>query len=268
MAVELMSERWAGWPPPSPSSPASSPRISFSGNGAETPSDGSLLHPSSSSPEFHFCVSGDRFDQDDSVADELFSDGFLLPLPPLPPRRPTSSSSPALRPAGAQPPSSPEARKGAAAALKQPSSFWKFSRSSSLNYGGAAGGGGRRPSMICSLPLLSRSKSAGPHPKPPTLKRRHQPVSNSSPATAAAVVAGGGGLSRKGSGGAAGGSRTPYYYGHHGGAAGGGVRIGPVLNLPAAYIPKGNGGGIFSLGRLLCSGRDRSKKKTPPPATP
>uniref|UniRef100_A0A1D1XZL7 Transcription repressor n=1 Tax=Anthurium amnicola TaxID=1678845 RepID=A0A1D1XZL7_9ARAE len=95
MALELVSDNWASWPPASSPAGVASPRISFSRD-LDSPtfdhhhyhhhrSDASLLD-SASSPEFHFCVSRDHPDHDSSIADELFSDGFLLPLPLLPPR--------------------------------------------------------------------------------------------------------------------------------------------------------------------------------------
>ncbi|MQM16243.1 hypothetical protein Taro_049197 [Colocasia esculenta] len=329
MALELFSESWATWPAaPSPAAGAtSSPRISFSRDldGAtshhhhihhQQRTDSSLLD-SSSSPDFDFCVSGDRPEQEYSyAADELFSDGFLLPVPILPrgaaavpsafPSLSTrtavaapsvsSSSVSGIRPVRPLPTPRAEVRKDCSEGIstvpgsggateekpasgKQPTSFWKFGRSSSLNCSGSSSGavggtGSRRASLICSLPLLSRSKSTGSHPSPPTLKQRQQSFNGTtaiptpSTATAAASSSGSGSkLSRKGSGNGGTAVRNPYYYGQHQ-HGGGGVRISPVLNVPPPYIPKGSGAGLFSFGHLLCSSRERSRKKTQQPAAP
>ncbi|MQM01187.1 hypothetical protein Taro_033943 [Colocasia esculenta] len=344
MAVDLFPENWATWEltPPCPTV-IPSPRISFScdldstdDDHAPRRSDNSLtVGGSPSSSEFDFCAARGRSEQESSAAaDELFSDGVLLPLcllykggsTPAAPARPdalpnrnttpttvttsrgtsSSSSSTVVRSksggggggggSGSSPmkcvfvpttlkatnkkekqkeavpaPSNSGAVDDNPTAGKQSSSFWRFRRSISLNSGGSdegegegegAAAGGRRSSLICSFPLLSRSNSDGSNPVPVTAKPRqqHHLSATSTPPANALSGSSSGKLSRKGSANGGSGTRNLYYYGQqqHGGA---GVRISPVLNVPSPHIPKGRSAGFLSLGHLLCSVKDKRRKK-------
>ncbi|KAF5733999.1 hypothetical protein HS088_TW16G00440 [Tripterygium wilfordii] len=246
-----------------------SPRISFSQDlgqeddasieQVESRRDLSLLD---SNPDFEFSICS-NFDQDSSLADDLFLDGMILPvqvqdrvsaskqtqqhkrttpllsLPPLP-----SSSSTAN--------SRKESIKEAIPVnsdledKSQPSkSFWGFKRSSSLNYD-------IKRSLIRSLPLLSRSNSTGsvPNPKRTTLKdiqRQNQqkqqltakspsPSSSSSSATHVYPL-----------------SQKPPLKKNHGNK----IRISPLLNVPPPSIPKGTAS-FLGLGFLY---KDKKNKK-------
>uniref|UniRef100_F6GTN5 Uncharacterized protein n=1 Tax=Vitis vinifera TaxID=29760 RepID=F6GTN5_VITVI len=149
-----------------------SPRISFSNDFCQADvasidhckSRNSELSSLDSSPDFDFCVST-SFEHESSSADELFSNGIILPikiqertvaprsvasLPPLP----SPSTNESLK---------KESSKGIAVSscesqekLQSSKSFWPFKRSSSLNCDNV-----HRRSLMCSLPLLSRSNSTG-----------------------------------------------------------------------------------------------------------
>nr|POF09727.1 coatomer subunit gamma [Quercus suber] len=169
MAVDLYSES---------SNMGTSPRISFSHDFCQ--SDNIIpveQHPPrskstglSSGIDFDFCVR-ESFEQESSSADELFSDGKIVPAeikkkvtrtkqidqyvshPPLPPPRSTSDSSTTKQESSKESKGSSNEADG-----KQSSkSFWRFKRSSS-----SGSGYGR---SLCPLPpLLSRSNSTGSVP--------------------------------------------------------------------------------------------------------
>ncbi|KAF9608495.1 hypothetical protein IFM89_009861 [Coptis chinensis] len=117
------------------------------------------------SNDFDFCIS-ESFEQDSSCAEELFSDGKILPLeikkqvlPPKPPTHPTSnenSKKESLKEIMEQSFKTEEKPTSSSSSTK---SFWRFKRSSSC-------GNGYKRSLICSLPLLSRSNSTGSAPTP------------------------------------------------------------------------------------------------------
>ncbi|CBI15475.3 unnamed protein product, partial [Vitis vinifera] len=119
-----------------------SPRISFSNDFCQADvasidhckSRNSELSSLDSSPDFDFCVST-SFEHESSSADELFSNGIILPIK--------------IQERTVAPRSSQEK-------LQSSKSFWPFKRSSSLNCDNV-----HRRSLMCSLPLLSRSNSTG-----------------------------------------------------------------------------------------------------------
>lgn len=169
-----------------PESPAwsRSPRISFSHDFPQTAAaDGIPIdrHPLLDSPtDFHF-FSADSYS---CSADDLFSDGRILPAaaslpnpppPPTPPpidtTTPQPQQPPLPLPKPKQTPSSdqinskdetlreimkpiPEESSPAKASCSK--NFWRFRRCSSLN-----SDGGSKLSLLCSLPLLLRSNSTG-----------------------------------------------------------------------------------------------------------
>ncbi|WOK97727.1 hypothetical protein Cni_G06435 [Canna indica] len=266
MEVGLESSAWAGV----------SPRISFSHDlcqvdvseptvdGADRRLDLSLpLDVVAASSDFDFSLGADVFSQDPSLADDLFSDGKLLPLPIK--NAPLSSSSSCPPSAIATgPPATPNAclrRRGSlreimasaesddACAIGRPcpqKPFWRFRRSSSLNCSSGSGGG-----SLCSFPLL-RSKSSGsssPMQVRPTAKQcKSLNAINATNATE---------LFKKGSSSEPKTTRVYYYSAAassrqrrlHGNA----VRISPILNVPT---PTGGGMGILSF--LLCKRGDKS----------
>ncbi|KAD4888392.1 hypothetical protein R6Q59_034574 [Mikania micrantha] len=150
MAIDLCSDNSSGI--------TSSPRISFSYDLSQSdtvPVEQLLRSISSSSVDFNFCVQ-ENSGGTASMADELFSDGKILPtqvkskseaykrspVTPLP-RRKTEN----LKPPALSPPEDDE--------LKHQSSksFWGFKRSSSCGNGYAR--------SLCPITLLSRSHSTG-----------------------------------------------------------------------------------------------------------
>ncbi|KAI3669620.1 hypothetical protein L6452_40920 [Arctium lappa] len=149
MAIDLYSENSGGT--------TASPRLSFSYDLSQSdtvPVEQLLRSISSSSVDFNFCVQENSDHNHASMADELFSDGKILPTQirsaigrdkhaPIPPRvenqKPPSTA--------VQPPEDEE--------LKQQNSksFWGFKRSSSCGSGYAR--------SLCPITLLSRSHSTG-----------------------------------------------------------------------------------------------------------
>lgn len=153
MAIDLYSDNSGGT--------TSSPRISFSYDLSQSdtvPVEQLFRSFSSASVDFNFCVQGNSDYHHASMADELFSDGKILPAqikpqtdinkrtPPPPPPRPEN-----LKPRSLPlpPPEDEELN------LKQQNSksFWGFKRSSSCGSGYGRG--------LCPITLLSRSHSTG-----------------------------------------------------------------------------------------------------------
>ncbi|KAG6392617.1 hypothetical protein SASPL_146841 [Salvia splendens] len=229
MAVEVL--------PDSPSAEIS-PRISFSHDllNDAVPIEHYVPSSSSSSIDFDFCVFRESFDHESSSADELFSDGKILPIE-IKKRSSSSivrSAAPPLPPPPRMNPiiSGSERQNQRAAATT--TSFWPFKRSASLN----CGSGYAR--TLCPLPLLSRSNSTG---STASVKRSNQkqnfqnyslpnsvlkefPSSNYHKPSVKKV------------------GYSPYN---------GAVKVNPVLNVPSANL--------FGLGSIFSGGREKGKKK-------
>nr|DAD35387.1 TPA_asm: hypothetical protein HUJ06_006027 [Nelumbo nucifera] len=188
MAVDLCSES---------SNLGMSPRISFSHDlrhADVVPVEQHNYRSDSSLLDFDFCLN-ESFQQESSSADELFCDGKILPTeirkkidPPRqthkyksPHHPPLPTTTPSPEPATSKTENSrkenlkeiiEESSEGDEKAPSVSKSFWRFKRSSSLNCGS-----GHKLSLICSLPLLSRSNSTGSSPvpkRPPFLKDNHK----------------------------------------------------------------------------------------------
>ncbi|XP_059454612.1 uncharacterized protein LOC132184852 [Corylus avellana] len=206
-----------------------------------------LLDPDS---DFEFCFSSGSFEHESCSADELFCNGMLLPkeihsCEPLPiallPPPPSEKSKKDLR------------MKEEVMAIKSdleqkhPSkSFWGFRRSTSLNISDS------KRSLLCSLPLLSRSNSTGL-----TMAKDVQNKQNSQ--KRASVF-----MSRSSSSSSSSASSAPAMQQkpplkkNYGGSLHG-ARISPVLNIvPPSYISKRTEN-LFGLGSFL---RDRKDKKS------
>ncbi|GLU01608.1 hypothetical protein SLE2022_189100 [Rubroshorea leprosula] len=167
MAIELCSEN-----------SGMSPRISFSHDlclsdivPVEQRPPRSKSSSLSSSVDFDFCVRK-SFDQESSSADELFSDGKILPTEIK--KKNIVSAKQLSEPTQASQDDEGEInnnnlKKESSKANKisrdeveekqSSKSFWRFKRSSSLNCNSGYGHG------LCPLPLLSRSYSTGSAPK-------------------------------------------------------------------------------------------------------
>ncbi|WOH10297.1 hypothetical protein DCAR_0729764 [Daucus carota subsp. sativus] len=162
MATDLCSSE----PPP-----VTSPRISFSHNLSQSDINHQRLlsRPApSSSVDFDFCIRQSNVDESSS-AEELFSDGVILPIdphlkhetpitvPPVPSLQPHVNQSHAVKcdqdSNGTVVSNLSESRDQKQKSAK--SSFWQVKRSSSLN----CGSGYAR--TLCPIPLLSRSHSTG-----------------------------------------------------------------------------------------------------------
>ncbi|XP_010415253.1 PREDICTED: uncharacterized protein LOC104701304 [Camelina sativa] len=274
MAVDLLSEN-----------SNMSPRISFSRDFCQSDaipiekralrSPSSTSKPSSlnSSIDFDFCIpggvtSGESFDQGSWSADELFSNGKILPTEikkkPEPDHHHHHKDSRQPEPKTVK--SKPDSRKqrkqneeeqeedviSTTEEKTNTKSFWGFKRSSSLNCGSSYG------RSLCPLPLLNRSNSTGSTSSKPkqSSSRKHntehvklqQSSSLSSSSSASSSLSNSGGFSKpplkKSYGG--------YSYGsHHGG---GGIRVSPVINV----VPSGN---LFGFGSMFSSGNGRDKNK-------
>ncbi|EOY00115.1 hypothetical protein QQP08_006294 [Theobroma cacao] len=265
MAIEVCSEI---------SSAGISPRISFSHDlnqkdDAESIEehhqqrlDTSLLDSGS---DFDFCF-GNSFVQELPSADELFSNGKILPIEikkkpllvakhvhrqsqpvPSPPRQTTTDNSGKKR--------LKEFLSMSIDADDKPASksFWQFKRSSSLNCEST-----RSKSLIRSLQFLSRSNSTGsaPNPKSTMLSKETQKQHLQKQPS----------LSRKSSVSSSSGAFYTYSSTQkpplkkNCGAYGNGVRVSPVLNLPQPFISNATVS-FFGFGSLFCNGKVKKKKR-------
>ncbi|XP_050226760.1 uncharacterized protein LOC126676574 [Mercurialis annua] len=187
------------------------------------------------SVDFDFCTRK-SFDQDSSSADELFSDGKILPTE-IKKKNKSSSLSAAKQADVLSDDSSKKEKLSDEAEEKQSNtkSFWRFKRSSSSN---CVSGYGR---SLCPLPLLSRSNSTGSTPvKRASLSRENsnhkqqkQPFIKSSSSNY---------------------QKPPLKKGYGSNYGNGSVRVNPVLNVPSANL--------FGLGSIFFNnGKDKSRKK-------
>ncbi|KAE8663561.1 hypothetical protein F3Y22_tig00112928pilonHSYRG00022 [Hibiscus syriacus] len=252
----------------------SSPRISFSNDLDQNDDVGSIEECRhwrldttllNSSSDFDFCFEKYSFVQELPSADELFSNGKILPIEIK--RKPAVPKQAHRRP---EPVSvcvdSPRRRtittesSGTKIRLKEflsmsidaddkpaSKSFWQFKRSSSLNCESS-----RSKSLIRSLQFLTRSNSTGSTPIPKETQK-HTLLKQPS-------------LSRKSSVSSSSSSGTYYSYGNptqkpscgaHGTT---GVRVSPVLNLPHPIISNVTVG-FFGFGSLFCNGKVKKKKR-------
>lgn len=267
MAIEVCSET---------NSPGFSPRISFShdlknSNGSIPVEDLHLrsdLHLLDSTSDFVFSITN-CFSQQFSSADELFSDGKIVPMEIkkvisngiIVPIKKNSSANELFEPLQ----KTTVMKKRLKEFLSDETDveeekpllskhFWQFKRSSSLNFDTA-----RQNRLIRSLQFLSRSHSTGsaPNPKQTELQKERQKqrlqkqssVSSSRRSSSSSST-----------------SSTYYFYNSSNKSSlrkcssSNGVRISPVLNLPQAYIPKVTAN-FFGFGSLFCKGKVKRKKK-------
>ncbi|KDP29437.1 hypothetical protein JCGZ_18358 [Jatropha curcas] len=265
MAIDVCSEI---------SSAGISPRISFSHDLNQTTDSVSIedchrrLDASLLDSDFDFCIST-SFVQELSSADELFSNGKILPIDIKKQFLVSSKETDHPKPVASRPlrTSSDTTEKKLLKEFLSMSidgdekpaskSFWQFKRSNSLNCDSYKSKG-----LIRSLQFLSRSNSTGSAPNPPKqamlfsnkenpkpkLQKQHSVPSRKSPAAASY-----GAFYSYSSG-----QRPPTL--RKCGSYGNGIRISPVLNIPPPYISRGTVN-LFGLGSLLCNGKDKKKKR-------
>ncbi|OWM86308.1 uncharacterized protein LOC116209976 [Punica granatum] len=267
MAVDVCSEI---------SSPGISPRISFSHDlkdcdrvpveESHRRSDGCLLESSSN---FDFCI-GAAFIQELSSAEELFSNGKILPVeikkpklgdlpqtrsepvPVVPSRHRVTANVSSEKKRLKEFLSSNSDTEEIENPPQQPRSFWQFKRSNSLNCEI-----NRSRGLMRSLHFLSRSNSTGSAPNP---KQHPNPKYN--PRQGQSFQRQPSVYGRKSSFG------MPYSYNAwqqqktnpaNRKSYGSGVRISPVLNFqPHISIGTVN---LFGFGSLFCNGKVKKKKK-------
>ncbi|CAJ1936864.1 unnamed protein product [Sphenostylis stenocarpa] len=237
-------------------------RFSFSHDVSELPrkqdvsrKDTMLLE---SNPDFEF-ITCRSLEFESSSADELFSNGVILPIQMQQKRNTTRKhtlygEAPYMRLPPL--PCSPRVDKmkkesfrevvdvsaGCCDKKTHSTSFWGFSRSKSLSCD-------TKKSFMCYSPPLSRSNSTGsvsPLPKRVSSTRQHsaaKPQSSSSSSTLNLYP-----VQR---------SRSGKSYG---GSYANGLRISPVLNLPTPCISKASAS-LFGLGSFLRIGRAKKSKK-------
>ncbi|XP_057487915.1 uncharacterized protein LOC130773960 [Actinidia eriantha] len=201
-----------------------------------------LRSGSSSGVDFDFCVH-ESSDQSSSCADELFSDGKILPTHQIK----KTASIPQKQP---EPPSpwtcenrEFEETKGGISEIDEKQganskSFWRFKRSSSLNCGS-----GYAPSL-CPLPLLSRSNSTGSSTKSSSKDHHHHQQQQQHHNVQKQNL-------QKNSSKSSGNYQKPPLKKNYG-AYGNGVRINTVLNVPS--------GNLFGLGSIF-NVKEKSKRK-------
>lgn len=231
MVIDLYSE--------TSSMGTTSPRISFSHDFCLSdnivPVEHHPLRPNSI--DFDFCVR-EGFDQESSSADELFSDGKILPTQIK--KKAVTTTKQMDHQCGSHHPPSPLPRttsgkssKPEISSKENSKSFWRFTRSSSCG-----SGYGR---SLCPLPpLLSRSNSTGSVKRSPLSNEcQNSKQSSLKPASIKASTPY---------------PRPPLKKGTSHGSYGNGVPISPVLNVHSANL--------FGLGSIFSSsGKDKNKKK-------
>ncbi|KAK9115005.1 hypothetical protein Syun_021802 [Stephania yunnanensis] len=245
-----------------------SPRISFSHDLCQSDVVRIEHLDQTISPDFDFCV----FEIESSTADELFSDGKLLPLEIKKQQPIISSQKPPIAPPSRQIDSKKESlkemiEKSSKTEEKIGKSFWRFTRSSSC-------GNGYKKSLICSLPLLSRSNSTGSAPNPKRTTSATAPLLSQRSSNKASTIIKSSSSSSSTSSCTSNSSSSSSSYSsylqkpplkknqhhHHHHHHNNGIRISPVLNVPPPYISKGTVN-LFGLGSLFCNGKDKAKKK-------
>ncbi|KAL4582529.1 hypothetical protein LXL04_007080 [Taraxacum kok-saghyz] len=149
MAIDLYTDNSGGT--------TTSPRLSFSYDLSQSdtvPVEQLLRSFSSASVDFNFCVQGNSDNHHASMADELFSDGKMLPTQIKPKTDIVQRTLPPTRPEHQKPRSLPLPSPEDEESKQQNSkSFWGFKRSSSCGNGYAR--------SLCPITLLSRSHSTG-----------------------------------------------------------------------------------------------------------
>ncbi|XP_010551246.1 PREDICTED: uncharacterized protein LOC104821916 [Tarenaya hassleriana] len=258
-----------------------SPRISFSNdlvqtdgcNGGELRLDSTLLDSGS---DFDFCFGSGCSVQELSSADELFSNGKILPVQikkyesfsqkPVRVQRSSSLSSSSssfcnqkatekkrLKELLLNPDSDLEDKPSSSSSL-----FLQLKRSISLNYDTSRGKG-----LIRSLQFLTRSNSTGsaPNPKPnlhPKETHHHQKIKNQSLPRRPSPLRRSSSLSNSAPHLSYHSVSTPKPFHRHsfGGYnnGSGGVRVSPVLNFPSPTFMSSSTVGFFGLGSL-CTGK-------------
>ncbi|XP_020233041.1 uncharacterized protein LOC109813284 [Cajanus cajan] len=265
MVVELCSENCGV------SISSMSPRISFSHDFSQSDvipvekhplrSNSSGLNPSI---DFDFCVH-ESLELESSSADELFSDGVILPIqikkkninnallkqksqkqaPPPKPQSPPShtvceNASSTSKGSKKEGPKHGKDLNEEVDEKQSSKSFWRFKRSSSCG-----SGYGR---SLCPLPLLSRSNSTGSSPsvkRIPLSKEGHHHVKQNSQKRSS--------ITRSSNSVASHNHQKPPLKRSHGSYHANGVRVSPVLNVPSANL--------FGFGSIFSNNRDKSKKK-------
>ncbi|KAK7320041.1 hypothetical protein RJT34_04771 [Clitoria ternatea] len=239
------------------------PRLSFSHDLSEPPMKQDATRKDTllmeSNHDFEFNTST-NLEFESSSADELFSNGVILPiqitqqkrnttrkhtrhgepsymrLPPLPcPQSVDKVKKESIREvvhhmnAGFEP-------------KTQSNSFWGFNRSRSLNCDA-------KKSFMCCSPPLSRSNSTGsvPNPKRVSSISRQTSLANKQPSSSSTMnlypV-----------------QKSPSGKSYGGLSYGNGLRISPVLNVPTPYLSKGSAS-LFGLGSFLRVGKAKKSNK-------
>ncbi|XP_027359089.1 uncharacterized protein LOC113867804 [Abrus precatorius] len=243
-----------------------SPRISFSHDFSQSDVIPVEKHPLrsnssglNSSIDFDFCVH-ESLELESSSADELFSDGVILPTEIKKKKNNIAPLKPKTQPSLPIPPSSTicdNASSTTSKSTKKESlkdnkdlndevdekqsskSFWRFKRSSSCG-----SGYGR---SLCPLPLLSRSNSTGsttPSVKRVPLSKEGPNVKQNSQKRSS--------ITRSSQSFGSNNHQKPPLKRSHGSYANS-IRVSPVLNVPSANL--------FGLGSIFSNNRDKSKKK-------
>jgi len=247
-------------------SETSSPRLSFSHDLSELQvspmkQDVTLLHDSNS--DFEFNTSSTSLGFESSSADELFSNGVILPIQmqdKTTARKLTHHlEHPQQHPHTTKLPPRPcssgvdKVKKDTIRELldvtpdheKKPhsKSFWGFNRSKSLNRD-------TKKNMTCSISLLSRSNSTGSVPNPKRVSsNKHASAAKSSSSSSYSYSS----LNMHPM------QKSPSGKGY-GGYYPNGLRINPVLNVPTPCVSKGSAN-LFSLGSFLRVGKVKKSKK-------
>ncbi|XP_061357567.1 uncharacterized protein LOC133301874 [Gastrolobium bilobum] len=243
-------------------SQTSPPRLSFSHDLSElqvsplkkdVPCRDTLMLDSNS--EFEFSTSR-ILEFESSSADELFSNGVILPIQ-IQEKTTTRKHSHYVESPYTKLPPRPCVDKVKKETIREildvssdhekkshSRSFWGFSRSRSLNCD-------TKKSLVFSLPLLSRSNSTGSVLNPKRMSSNKHPTvakSSSSSSSSSCSTLNWHPMQKSPSGKS------------YGGSYGNGFRISPILNVPTPYVSKGSAN-LFGLGSFLRVGKIKKSKK-------
>ncbi|KAK7271235.1 hypothetical protein RJT34_26965 [Clitoria ternatea] len=257
-------------------SETSPPRLSFSHDLSELQvspmkqgvppcrEEDTLLLQDSNSDEFEFITSSNNLEFEPSSADELFSNGVILPTHQIQQHKNPAFSKHVLEPPYTKLPPRPCLDKVKKETIRElldvsftsccdhekklphTKSFWGFSRSKSLNCD-------TKKSLVFTSPLLSRSNSMGSsvsNPKRMSSNNKQLPstAKSSSPPSYSCSTFNMYPMQKSSSG------------KNFGGSYANGLRVSPVLNVPTPCVSKG-GANLFGLGSFLRVGKVKKSKK-------
>ncbi|KAL9226535.1 hypothetical protein vseg_002337 [Gypsophila vaccaria] len=255
MAVDLLSDT-------NNSSRGISPRISFSHDLKNCeivpiePNNSQMKTPSLLDYDFDFCVSKRSCDQNSSLADELFENGVILPIQIKRKNLPfvsknsnnTINSNVTINSKNINVTNNSKASNNSNDEGNNDKLFWRFKRSKSLNCGRIYRKG------LCSLPLLSRSKSTGSTSSKRSLINNNNNNNTGSKTVLSETCCNNNTSNNKGNMKGGNYQKPPLKKNYGNSFNHGLVQVSPIINV-------GSSGSLFGFGSLFSNGSGKGKKK-------